>query len=237
MKKIILGLLVSFVLLNSYAQTIPNSIRALGGGYEAIYVDIYNNSVETGRTLINSGKYNDVNTLVAKADKNNTLKNVPDFKDNFVNFLNGILSKGHQPLSLSSNALSSEGNKVLASINSYVNNNEDLSGLDSYMTTVSTTLKSSKTIRAEEKQFLALYITTTMVHYNFAQTLVASGYYSPTGFWQGVKCAFGTIGGAVLGGLAGAAVGTVTLPVIGTVSGTVVGFYGGAMSGAAASCF
>ena len=55
-------------------------------------------------------------------------------------------------------------------------------------------------------------------------------------WWNAIKCAAGTVGGAVLGGLAGAAVGTVTLPLIGTVSGSAVGFWGGALSGIAVAC-
>ncbi|GMV78761.1 MAG: hypothetical protein AMXMBFR79_18910 [Chitinophagaceae bacterium] len=61
------------------------------------------------------------------------------------------------------------------------------------------------------------------------------------GWWdrikKAVKCAAGTVGGALVGAVGGAAVGTITVPMIGTVSGTVVGFYGGALTGAASSCF
>jgi len=50
-----------------------------------------------------------------------------------------------------------------------------------------------------------------------------------------IKCAAGTLGGAILGGLAGAAAGSV-VPVLGTFWGGVAGIVGGALSGGAASC-
>lgn len=51
-----------------------------------------------------------------------------------------------------------------------------------------------------------------------------------------IKCALGTVGGALTGGVAGGAVGTVSLPIVGTVSGVTAGFWGGAATGAATFC-
>lgn len=67
-------------------------------------------------------------------------------------------------------------------------------------------------------------------------TVTIMGTSTSGGWWNDWgKCAFGTAGGAILGGLTGAAAGS-SVPALGTGAGAIIGAIGGGLAGAAASC-
>jgi hypothetical protein len=182
---------------------------------------------------LNMGRYKTTSALLQ------SLSNQPS--EGVVNNMNYVfLHAGHVdinslPVNNLSSAVSSIISKFLTDLNSS-NSSQELNDLfQSNLSKIST----NTLLSLSDKSVLNVYFAAVKTSTDFIATRLAQqnlGARTEWSLWGAVKCAAGTVGGAVLGGLAGAAVGTVTLPLIGTVSGASVGFWGGALSGMALAC-
>lgn len=218
------GKSISYVDANLFVSSKLSSYKADG----KLKVNQYNLTDELFKNLIeNSTQLRTTGNLSANDSK--ISKNM-----DYV-FKNGYSDVALLPTNNLSSEVSSMAKNFIHDINS-LNSVEDLTSLfQSYLNKVSI----SKTLSQNDKNILNAYFGGVKASVDFISielTKQYSGYRVTWSLWGAIKCAAGTVGGAVLGGIAGAAVGTVTLPLIGTVSGTAVGFYGGGLAGMAAAC-
>jgi hypothetical protein len=242
MKKIMMILfLVSSLMVSVSAQNIefetPNSVSILGDNYSKEFQQISNTLQSEAKVLLNnSNAFNSIGKLLNSqekawgVEKGNSTESIISNLD--------FLFKGGDLNSLPINNIDPMVFKFMNSILIGIESLNDETQLEPYLLSISQKLIASN-FSAYDKQLVSSFITglnasiKIIVNSPKFQTSGEQGRFS---LWGAIKCAAGTVGGALLGGIAGAAVGTVTLPVVGTVCGATTGFYGGALSGMAAAC-
>jgi hypothetical protein len=145
--------------------------------------------------------------------------------------------------------VSNELKKILLDINAAIRHFEVETDLNATLYPYASNIRAYNLTREDEER-LRMYIVAMNFNYYVLMNstpvrqrvaLYANGPVTERTIWGWVKtalrCALGTVGGALVGGLGGMAIGTASLPIVGTVSGAAVGFWGGAMTGASQSCF
>jgi|GEM_PF-1700265 len=241
MKKVFLILTVfSFVITSSvfcqkHITEVPQAIKDLGGNYSEYYLEMANNIIDQEKNLLShSQAYPNVEALFFEQGKIFGFDKATDYPE-MTNNLNEIFKNGIKGLdNISVNNIDKNLFELLKNFVSGIEKLGSKEELDGYQIQFVNEIKNAGL--SEEQLATASLFLTSMNATLEPIVLNFSNEQGKWSLWGAIKCAAGTVGGAVLGGIAGAAVGTVTLPVIGTVSGTAVGFYGGALTGMAASC-
>ena len=223
----------------AHSQDVPNSIKELGEKYSTVYLNITKSIYDQKKVLLSNSKYFATTTDLFNTEAKifglaNTKGNSSVISNIDYIFMNGNSSFDKLPV----NNLDGNLFSLLKDCVSGISNLNSETELSDYYTSAAKKIKSSS-LSQTNIDIASMYLSGLVASSDATakvlkeQSAIENAKFS---LWGAIKCAAGTVGGAVLGGLAGAAVGTVTLPIIGTVSGTAVGFYGGALTGMAASC-
>jgi hypothetical protein len=257
MKKLIIGFFSLFT-MTSFAQdsSIPNSVAELGSKYQNEYLSVAQ-KVHQARVAITDREIK-LNTTQALYDVSNSFWSqstgedlggaIVNYNQNMVSNLDQMIrTRNYSMSNILNNNLEKNTFVFLSSIVNGMSKIPEGVTLDQYLFGYSQKLKVSN-LSAQNKELVSNFILGFNVAYGEMVTIFTEKYPNQIetqgkqaaccGWLKAlIKCAAGTIGGALTGGIAGAAVGS-SVPAIGTAAGAAVGLIGGGLTGAtAAGCF